>query len=217
MRFRIGTRPSPLAMAQVKEAVDFICRNGKVMDVEVVPIQSDGDLDKKTVFSKMEGTDFFTRRLEEALRRGEIDLAIHSAKDLEEDLPQDLMIVLMTPSLSACECLVAKGPGMSLASLPPLSRVGTSSRKRQEAVLRYRPDLLVKGIRGTIEERLSQLDCGDFDAVIIAHAALLRLGLEARISELVSGEILPPHPLQGRIAVQARSTDKTVLDFFSEK
>ncbi len=216
MRFRIGTRPSPLALAQVQEVVTLIRHKGVDMDVDIVPIDSDGDLDKKTPFIQIEGTDFFTRRLEEALRRNEIDLAVHSAKDLEDDLPEDLTIALMTPSLSSCECLVAREKGYSLETLPEASRIGTSSRKRQKALFRYRADFVVKGIRGNIEERLQQLDHGDYEALIMAHAALLRLGMEGRISEIISGDIMPPHPLQGRIAVQVLSEREDLLKLLGE-
>jgi len=134
---------------------------------------------------------------------GAIDVAIHSAKDLEENIPEELFIVAMTRTLSPHDCLVARH-NQTLDSLPSGSKIGTSSKARKEGVLKYRGDLVIKDIRGDVDDRLAQLDRGDFDAIIVADAALIRLGLKKRISQFIPEEIVKPHPLQGKLAVQIR-------------
>ncbi len=196
---KVGTRPSPLALKQIEEV------RGRLpwLQMEIVSIKTRGDKDKTSILLDKEDSDFFTHEIEEALIAGDIDIAIHSAKDLESDIPEELIIAAVTPSLSPFECLVSRG-NLTLQKLPSGARVGTSSRKRKEALMRFRPDLVIKYIRGNIDERLAQLDCGEFDAIIIAHAALIRLKLEYRITQIIPKEIIEPHPLQGRIAIQIR-------------
>lgn len=206
---KVGTRPSPLALKQVEE----VQRRLPQLETEVVPIETRGDRDKVSLLADQEKSDFFTDRIERALLAGRIDAAVHSAKDMESTMPDGLMIAAITPSLSPCECLVSRA-NFSLETLPRGASVGTSSRKRKEAVLRLRPDLTVKDIRGNIDERLKQIDEGRFDAVIVAHAALIRLGLERRIAEIIPKEIMEPHPLQGRLAIQIRSDRHDLLSIF---
>jgi hydroxymethylbilane synthase len=206
---KIGSRPSRLAIKQVEEIKLLL----PGIEVKAVPIETKGDRDKTTPLSGVEGTDFFTREIEEALIEGRIDAAVHSAKDLEETQPEGLTIVAMTGSLSPHDCLVSQS-GKSLKKLPPGSRVGTSSQKRKESVIKYRPDLVVQDIRGNVEERLAQLDAGSFDAVIVAHAALIRLGLEYRIAEIIPRNIIEPHPLQGALAVQVRKDREDLIEIF---
>ncbi|NQT22745.1 MAG: hydroxymethylbilane synthase [Candidatus Omnitrophica bacterium] len=206
---RIGTRPSRLAFKQVEEVRDLL----KKIRFEVVAIETAGDKDKVTSLAGLEKTDFFTRDIEKALQDGQIDAAIHSAKDVETVTPPGLIIVATTRSVSPHECLVSRN-SLKLKELPKGAVVGTSSRKRQEAIMRFRKDLIIKNIRGDIDERLKQLDKGIFDAIIVAHAALIRLGYEDRITELISPDIIEPHPLQGRLSVQIRSDRHDMINIF---
>lgn len=210
MILRVGSRPSLLAKEQVKEIKNFF------PDLEFVhiPIETKGDKDKLTSISETEESNFFTAEIEEALIKGEIDLAVHSAKDIEENMPGELKIAALTKSISPYECLVASG-SLTLAKLPKGASIGVSSKKRKTAIKKYRGDLTVKDIRGNIEERLRQLDQGKFDALVVAHAALIRLGLEDRIAEIISPEIIRAHPLQGSLALQVRSDNQRLLDLFS--
>ncbi len=163
--------------------------------------------------AETESTDFFTADLERALLEGKIDAAVHSAKDLEDEPPEKLLIAALTGSVSTYEALVSKD-NIKLKDLRPGAIIGTSSRKRRRAVLRFRKDLTVKDIRGDIDERINQLDSGIFDAVIIAHAALLRLGHEDRITEIIPPEIIEPHPLQGRLVIQVQRERFDIIDIF---
>jgi len=207
----LGTRPSPLAVKQAEE----IRRLLPSARFEIVLLKTRGDEDKVTPISAVEETDFFTREIEEALSAGRIDAAVHSAKDLEEKMPSHLTIAAITASLSPYECLVSRG-NKKLDELENGAIIGTSSRKRKEALIRYRPDFKVRNIRGTIEERLNQLDEGRFDAVIMAHAALVRLDYESRIAQIIPPEIIEPHPLQGALAIQVRGEDTELIRLFSQ-
>jgi hydroxymethylbilane synthase len=208
---RIGTRPSRLAIKQVEEISALL----PGLLFKVITIKTKGDKDKATPLAALEGTDFFTHEIEEALLAGWIDLGIHSAKDLEEAPPGGLMIAATTTSISPHDCLVSgPGRGKTLKTLIQGSTVGTSSIKRREAIQKFRKDLIIKDIRGDIDERLEQLDRGDFDAIIVAHAALIRLGYEARISEIISEYIIEPHPLQGKLAIQIRRDRTDLADIF---
>lgn len=206
---RIGTRPSRLAVKQAEEISSIL----PSIRLKIVTIETGGDKDKTTPLSKLERTDFFTREIEKGLIAGWIDAAVHSAKDLEEARPKDLTIIAITRSISPYECLVSRR-GESLKDLPKGSIVGTSSLKRKEAIIAFRKDLVIKDIRGDIDERLAQLEKRDFDAIIVAHAALIRLGYESKISEIISKDIVEPHPLQGRLAIQIRKDRSDLVRIF---
>lgn len=207
---RMGVRPSLLAVKQAEEIQNLI----PAIHFKTILIETQGDKDKKTPFSTIEGSDFFTWEIEEALLSSRIDTAVHSAKDLEENTPPQLTIAAITASISPYECLVSFG-NRRLDDLPYGAKIGTSSSKRKEALLRYRADLRVCGIRGTIEERLRQFDEGKFDAIIMAHAALIRLGLEERIAQIIPVAIIEPHPLQGALAIQVRARDRDLIRLFA--
>ncbi|MBU2495561.1 MAG: hydroxymethylbilane synthase [Candidatus Omnitrophota bacterium] len=209
--YRIGARRSPLALKQVEEVIQTLKKTYPDVQFEVVGIETDGDLDKTTPLSLVEGSDFFTRQIDEALLAGEIDFAVHSAKDLPDRLRDGLSIVAVTVSLDPYDCLVSKR-GLNLSSLTPGASIGASSRRRKEGLKKYRPDFQLKDIRGNIEERLEKLEQVEFDAIVIAACGLMRLGLENRITERIPFEILPPHPLQGCLAVVTR--DKKWLKSF---
>ena len=206
---RLGTRPSLLALRQAEEMQALLPE----FHFATVPIETRGDKDKTTPLSLREKSDFFTFEIEEALRRGEIDAAVHSAKDMEDEVPEDVPVVAVTYSISPFDSLVSRD-GRRLEELAAGSRVGTSSRNRRDAIRRYRGDLVAKEIRGNVDQRLAQLDRGDFEAIIVAHAALLRLGLKERAAQIIPSSIIQPHPLQGRLAVQIHKERKELAAAF---
>ncbi|MFH1868611.1 MAG: hydroxymethylbilane synthase [Candidatus Omnitrophota bacterium] len=209
MRIRIGSRPSRLAHAQVKELMELF----PGVSYEIIPIKTEGDRDKITPLIDREATDFFTGDIEKSLINGDVDAAIHSAKDLEDSIPLGLTIAAITRSISPYESLVSTG-GLKLSELRPGAVIGTSSKNRRSAILRFRGDLVVKDIRGDIDERIAKLDKGMYDAIVVAHAALLRLRLYDRIAEVISTDVINPHPLQGKLAVQVRGDRKELIDLF---
>ena len=196
---RVGTRPSPLAIKQVEELKSLFPK----ANFEAVVIFTLGDKDKITPLIKVEGEDFFTREIDSALLRGEIDLALHSGKDLPDQLNKGLKIVLETKSISPFDVLVSKG-NLKLSDLPYASRVGTSSQRRKDQIIVLRKDLVLVDVRGNIEERLALIDSGHIDALVVAHAALIRLGLADMISEVFKGDGFLVHPKQGSLALVAR-------------
>ena len=204
-KIRIATRQSPLALLQVEELV----REAGITDYELVKLTSYGDKHKEQ--SLMDGglaPDFFTRELDEALLSGKADIAVHSAKDLPYPLTDGIEVIALTEGKDKTDSLVARD-GLTLASLPQGSRVGTSSAQRKEELLRVRPDIEVVPIRGTIEERIAQVDSGKVDALIVATCALERLGLLHRATERLP---FKTHPLQGNLAVTTHfSSQFTVL------
>ncbi len=208
MKLRIGSRPSKLALVQVKE----IMSQFPDLDYEIYEINTKGDMDKSTPLDNVED-DFFTYDIEQELIKKNIDLAIHSAKDLEHTPPEELLIAATTKSISPSECLVSKN-NVKLKDLPEKAVIGTSSIKRNTAIMKFRQDLVVKDIRGNVDNRIKQLDDGMFDGIIVAHAALIRLGYESRISEIISAEVMKPHILQGRLAVQIHKDRNDLLNIF---
>jgi len=204
--YRVGTRTSPLALKQVEEVLLALRRIYPHFKAEVIGVDTHGDKDKATPISEIEGTDFFTREIDDALLKGEIDFAVHSAKDLPDAIKEGLVIAALTKSIDPYDALVSKN-GLKLAELSQGARIGTSSRRRKAQLSRYRDDFVIVDIRGNIEERLKKLDNGDLDAIVIAACGLVRLGLEKRITERIPFEILKPHPLQGALTIVARADD----------
>ena len=197
MKLRVGTRPSRLALLQVNE----VMKNIGDHKFDVITIATSGDIDKNTSLIGREKTDFFTDKIERALLEGKIDFAVHSAKDLEENIVPELEIAAITKSVSIFDCLVSKN-NLALNELAYNAVIGTSSMRRQNAVRRFRSDLVTANLRGNVDDRIDQLDKGRFDAIIVAHAALLRLGLHQRITQILPESIIDPHPLQGKLAIQ---------------
>jgi hydroxymethylbilane synthase len=223
--YRVGTRRSALALKQAGEAIAMLKRLRPDFQYEIIGIDTYGDKDKTTPISAMEGTDFFTRELDRAILRNEIDLAIHSAKDLADIIPDGLHVAAMTGSADPHDALVSKD-NLKLSELPHGARIGTSSARRKEQLKRYRPDFEIVDIRGTIEERLALLDnyelrvtsygLRNMDAIVIAACGLVRLGLEERITERIPLDILQPHPLQGSLAVMVRQDDPELSEIVSK-
>jgi len=209
MLIKLGTRSSPLALKQVEE----IKKRMEKVNFEVIEIATKGDKDKTTPLHEFEGSDFFTHEIERALIEGRIDAALHSAKDLETELPEELTLAAVTASIDPFDSLVSVG-GVTLDKLPSGSRVGTSSQSRKDAIKRFRPDLIVKDIRGNVDERIKKLDKGEYEAIIVANAALIRLGLESRVSQVLPFSVVKSHPLQGKLAVQVRKKREDLINLF---
>jgi len=208
---RIGTRASRLAREQVAEVSGFLRILLPQTALEIVTMETPGDVDKSTPLPQVTEEDFFTRDLDRALLRGEIDLAVHSAKDLPKRIPEGLCVAALTPSIAPWEALVLR-KGADSGTLPPGARVGVSSLRRTRRLLELHPDAIVADVRGNVPERIAQLDAGRYDALILAAAGLIRLGLHSRISHLFSTEQFPPEPGQGALALVVRANDARVRE-----
>lgn len=201
--YRIGTRTSPLALKQVEEVLSNLRRFYPDFKAKIVGIETSGDKEKNTPISQIEGTDFFTKEIDEALLNGRIDFAVHSAKDLADNLRKGLTVAALTKPIDPYDALVSK-TDIALDKLPINAKIGTSSQRRKQGLKKYRGDFKILDIRGNIPERLRLLDETDLDAIVIAAAGLLRLGMEHRITQRIPCAILKPHPLQGCLAIVAR-------------
>lgn len=206
----VASRSSNLALKQVDEVCNLLAD----IDFELITIHSFGDKHKN--ISLLDGNvpaDFFTKELDALLLEDKADIAVHSAKDLPYPLPAGLEIIALTKRIDNSDSLVCRDGllGMDIKDLPAGTIVGTSSAKRKAELGIANPELVVKGIRGSIEERLEQMDTGVYDAVIVATCALKRLGLEDRISQILSFET---HPLQGCLAVVAKKGRYDLADIF---
>jgi len=199
-KIRIGARPSNLALKQAGQAIKLLRKAYPEAAFSIRKIYTTGDRDKITPLSDVDGSDFFTREIDEALLAGEIDVGVHSSKDLPEILPEELVVAVETESISHYDALVSRG-NIKFGELPADSRIGASSARRKNDIKALREDLAIIDVRGNIEERLALIDSGKIDALIVAEAALIRLNLEHRITEVLSLEFFKTHPKQGRISL----------------
>ena len=204
----IGTRGSPLALWQARHVwTRLLEANGLGEgDVGLSAITTSGDRIKDKPLREFGGKGLFTKEIDEALLRGDVDLAVHSMKDLETDLPAGLCIAAILPRADVRDAFIStKAP--SLEKLPPGATVGTSSLRRQAQVKRLRPDLRVVDLRGNVETRLAKLADGQADATLLALAGLERLGLTSQVTSILSTEEMLPAVAQGAIGVTCRSDD----------
>jgi len=206
-----GARSSPLARAQVKEVLDEIRQFDLEIHFDCIEMPTYGDLDRSTSLRSLDKTDFFTKEIDALQLAGKCRIAIHSAKDLPEPLPQGLCIAAITTGIDPSDSLVIK-QGETINSLPKGAIIATSSERREEAVKKLRKDFTFVDIRGTIHERLAKLDTGEVDGVVIAEAALIRLNLTHLNRVTLPGETVP---YQGKLAVTARTEDREMRDLFS--
>ena len=206
---RVAARDSLLSKAQLEEVFLAI---KKYADVVFSPLwlKTTGDLDQITSLLTQEKTDFFTKEVDAAVLDGRCQIAIHSAKDLPDPIPEGLVVAAYTKGVDPSDVLVFREED-SLEKLPLGAKVGTSSLRREENLKNLRSDLHAVDIRGTIEKRLALLDEGAVDAIIIAKAALIRLKLHRRT------ESLPglTSPMQGRLAIVCRVGDEGMVSLFS--
>lgn len=202
---RLGSRGSKLSLWQARWVAESLGAALPGRSIEIVPIVTRGDLDQGPLTDLSE-SGVFTSELEIALRAGRIDVAVHSLKDLPVDPPGGLPIAAVPLRDDPADALVSRA-GLSLATLPPGARVGTSSPRRACLVLSLRPDVEVAPLRGNVDTRVRKVDDGEYDAIVLAVAGLERLGLEGRISERLDPRLFPPAPGQGALALQVREGD----------
>lgn len=207
---KIGTRGSKLALWQAEFTRNELARAG--VESELVIIKTQGDLVQNLSFDKLEGKGFFTKEIEDALLRGEIDLAVHSMKDLPTSQPEGLAITAVSYRDNPADWLMVRRESVVSGKIFKLKEgaiVGTSANRRKAQLLDYRPDVQLKDIRGNVPTRLEKLRAGDFDAIFLAAAGVSRLGLDLSDFEVV--ELNPrefvPAPAQGVLAWQTNRDD----------
>lgn len=206
-RIRLGTRASALALWQARHAAALLREGGA--EVEVVELTTSGDRDLSRAIAELPGDAPFTDDLDDALRRGEIDLAVHAMKDVPLNPAADLELAAVLTRGDVTESLVSRG-GLRLHELPRGARVGTSSPRRRAQLLAVRPDLAPTILRGPVDARVLHVREGRFDAAILATAGLTRLGLEREIAERLSLDEFLPAPGQGALVIAVRKADDAV-------
>ena len=206
-RLRLGTRSSPLARWQAEWVAARLTELG--VQIELVPITTQGDV-KSGPLGQIGGMGLFTKELQRALLDNQIDLAVHSLKDLPTEPVAGLALAAVPERESTADVLLAT-KFRDLDSLPKGARIGTGSLRRKAQLLHARPDLMIEDIRGNVETRVRKLDEGEYDAIVLAEAGLKRLGLAERITQVLPRTMMLPAVGQGALGIEARADDQATL------
>lgn len=209
---KVAARDSPLSQVQVEEVLKELKVFYPEVSFEITLLKTTGDLDQKTSLMSLDKTDFFTKEIDQLVLQGICDIGVHSAKDLPDPLPQGLELYALTKGVDSSDSLVLRD-GETIQSLCIGAKIGTSSLRRISMLKAYREDLMPVDIRGNIQKRLELLENKELDALIIAEAALIRLGLTHLNRMLLKGEVAP---LQGKLAVIGRNENQLVKEFFKK-
>lgn len=208
---KIGTRGSRLALWQAEHVGSLLCSHRPGIAPKCVVVKTVGDRITDVPLSRIGDKGLFTKELDAALLSGQIDLAVHSLKDLPTLIPDGLVIGAVLERDDPRDALIS-APGLTLAKLPAGSRVGTSSLRRRSQLLALRPDLRILDLRGNVPTRIATLERGPYEAIVLASAGVRRLGLESRITETIGADRLLPAVGQGAIGVVVRSDDPTITE-----
>lgn len=217
VKIRIGTRASPLALAQANETrARLLKAHGGLSadDVEVVPLSTRGDRVLDRPLAEIGGKGLFTEEIEAGLLDDSLDLAVHSMKDVPTELPGGLEIVCVLPREDPRDAFICNTAG-TLSDLPQGALVGTASLRRQAQILRIRPDLRVGPLRGNVQTRLRKLEEGEADATLLAMAGLNRLDMAHVVTAAFSVDEMLPAVAQGAIGIEARSGDDRIRDLLA--
>jgi hydroxymethylbilane synthase len=206
----IGSRGSKLALWQSEMIKERISKLHPGLTVSIKVIKTTGDKITDAPLTEFGGKGLFIKEIEEALLAGEIDLAVHSLKDMTTEVPAGLWIATVTEREDPRDALITRDGRGSLMELPRHAVVGTSSLRRSVQLKTVRPDLEIRMLRGNVDTRLRKLDDGQYDAIILASAGLIRLGLADRITERISTDVIIPAIGQGAIAVETREQAREV-------
>ncbi len=215
----IGTRKSALALWQADYVADCIKEKYPEITVEKKLIVTKGDKILDTPLAKIGGKGLFTKALEDEMLAGDIDIAVHSLKDVPTELPEGLKIAAITKRFDPGDALVSPKYG-TLDKLPKGAKIGTSSLRRSAQLLHARPDLKIESLRGNVNTRLQKLEDENFDGIVLAVAGLKRLEMEDRITQVLPVEICLPAVGQGALAIEARRDDEEILsiiDFLNDE
>lgn len=208
----VGTRGSKLALTQTNWIVEKLKQNYPFIHFEIKVIKTKGDVDQETRLDKIGDKGIFTSAIENQLLNDEIDLAVHSMKDMPSDLPEGLCFATVPVREDARDALILDKGYTSLEDLPKGAKIGTGSKRRAYQLQTYRPDLEILPIRGNIDTRLRKLHEENLDGIVLAAAGLKRLGLEECISYCFPIQMMVPSPCQGILALEVKADNKVILD-----
>lgn len=211
---RVGTRGSRLAIAQTEIALAALRKVHPHVRFEVIAISTKGDVDNRPLFT-LDDKGIFEKEVNEAVKQGKVDFAVHSLKDVPSDLSDDLSVACIPKRASPNDVLVTDN-GQKLKDLSPGSVVGTSSLRRAVQLTKTRVDLNVRPIRGNVETRVKKVISGEYDAAVLAEAGLSRLGMKDVIVQRFSIRDFVPAPGQGAIAIVCRSDDAALVDMLQQ-
>jgi hydroxymethylbilane synthase len=203
----IGSRKSKLALIQAQEVIDALRSVYPRLSFEITTVKTAGDRDRKTSLKVLGGKGVFVKEMEEALLRREIDIAVHSLKDMPTDIPAGLKLAAVTRRLDPRDVLVSASC-VGLSKLSSGSRIGTGSQRRAVQLMNYRRDIAVTDMRGNIDTRLRKCFGGEVDGVMLAAAALVRMRLKCRITEYLPVDKFVPAVGQGALGIEVRDNDK---------
>jgi len=211
---RIATRKSPLALWQAEHVKTRLQQAHSGLEVELVTMSTQGDKILDTPLAKIGGKGLFVKELEQGMLEGRADIAAHSIKDVPMDFPEGLYLSTILEREEPCDAFVSNQYN-TVDELPEGAVVGTSSLRRRCQLLNKRPDLQIEDLRGNVNTRLSKLDDGRYDAIILASAGLIRLEMADRIKQSISSELILPAVGQGAIGLEAREGDDETLELIS--
>ncbi|MCL7454175.1 MAG: hydroxymethylbilane synthase [Anaerolineae bacterium] len=212
----VGTRGSALALWQTGHVVQGLRAVAPGLQVEIQTIKTLGDEVRDRALAQVGGKGLFVKEIEAALLAGEIDLAVHSLKDMPTQLPEALSLGAILERADPRDALVVAGEACDVDGLPAGARVGTSSLRRQAQLLAARPDLQVLDVRGNVDTRLRKLREGQYDGLILAAAGLARLGHSEAIGQVLPPERMLPAVGQGALCVEVRAADRTTQDLVAQ-
>jgi len=213
-QLKLGTRGSPLALFQANLVARLLREAHPNLLVDIRTVKTSGDRIQDRPLADVGGKGLFTKEIERGLLDGDLDIAVHSMKDMETFLPDGLDIVAVLPREDPRDAFLSRD-GASLDDLPAGARIGTASVRRQAQILHRRPDLTVVPFRGNVETRLRKLGEGEADATLLAYAGLKRLEREDVITGVFDTDVMLPAAAQGAIGVEARADDTAVLDLLA--
>ncbi|VAV82816.1 Porphobilinogen deaminase [hydrothermal vent metagenome] len=208
---KIGTRASQLALWQAEWVASEIEKRHVGTEVELVKIKTTGDKITDVPLAQVGGKGLFVKEIEEALLSGEVDLAVHSMKDVPTYFPDGLELRAITDREDARDALLSRD-NVKLLDLPDGARIGTSSLRRQSQLLCLKPELEILPLRGNLDTRIRKLEEGEYDAIILAAAGINRLGWAGKITEYISPAIMLPAIGQGALGIETRIGDERIID-----
>ena len=215
MKVVVGTRGSKLALIQTNLVISELKKSYPSVEFEVKIIKTKGDIVQHISLDKIGDKGLFVKEIEQQLLEGEIDLAVHSMKDMPSNLPDGLKFANIPKREDPRDVLILRDGYKNLNDLPQGATIGTGSKRRKYQLLKHRPDLNVVSIRGNIETRIRKIEDENLDGVVLAAAGILRAGLEEQISCYLDIDLMVPAPAQGALALEIRKNDTELEQMIS--
>ncbi len=209
MKYTIGTRGSPLSLAQTKWVISELKKKSPETEFEIIPIKTKGDTDARPLFN-INQKGIFEKEIDRAVAEKKVDFAVHSLKDVPAELPDDLILSCIPKREAPNDVFISNG-NYTLEKIKKGAIIGTSSLRRAVQISRKRPDVIVKPIRGNIESRIKKIGDGNFDGVVLAEAGIGRLELNVKFERLSTTEF-PPSPGQGALAIVSRRDNAKLIE-----